>query len=215
MTWNTNAQAALLNRVPMIRRWLFWATPKNRATGAVETIAIWDGDDHEYFSPAGSSRLYLGAAGLFSVSPLVTASGTMIQTQEVTLSGITPASEQLIRGYEARLAPCDLYLALFDPATSELIGMSRRFVGVIDGAPIATGAANSGSTATIKMVSTARNGTRKAASKKSDEQQRLRQGDRFRRYGDVSGVADDWWGSNKGGTAPTTVSGLISKATGK
>lgn len=199
MTWNANAQAALLNRVPLIRRWMFWASARNRTTNAVETIGIWDGDDHEYFSPAGAARLYLGAGGLFEVSPLINVVGTTIQTQEVTLSGINPAAEQLIRGYSPRLAPCDLYLALFDPATMDLIDTERQFNGVIDGAPIMTNAAGEGTTATIRMVSAARNGTRRAAAKKSDEQQRLRSGDRFRQYGDVSGVADDWWGARKGG----------------
>ena len=89
------------------------------------------------------------------------------------------------------------------------------FNGVIDGAPIMTGAANSSTTATIRMVSAARNGTRKAASKKSDEQQRLRQGDRFRRYGDVSGVADDWWGAMNPGTTNDSKKSMIDRVTGR
>jgi hypothetical protein len=212
MIWNLNAQAALLNRAPLIRRWLFWASARNRATNEIETIGIWDGDDHENFSPAGVNRLYLGAGGLFEVSPLIHSVGTTIQTQDVKLSGISQAAEQLIRGYEPRLAPCDLYLALFDPASLDLIGMSRMFNGVIDGAPIMTGAANQGSTATIRMVSAARNGTRKAAAKKSDEQQRQRKGDRFRRYADVSGTSDDWWGAMNPGSSNKSNKSPIDKA---
>lgn len=48
------------------------------------------------------------------------------------------------------------------------------------------------------MVSVATSLTRSLALKKSDEAQKRRSGDRFRRYSDVSGAVDVWWGEERG-----------------
>ena len=49
------------------------------------------------------------------------------------------------------------------------------------------------------MASQTRDLTRGLALKKSDESQKLRAGDRFRRYADVSGVPKTWWGQRPRG----------------
>ena len=49
----------------------------------------------------------------------------------------------------------------------------------------------------LEVVSETRVLTRGLALKKSDESQRTRGGDRFRRYGDISGAVPVYWGEKR------------------
>jgi hypothetical protein len=72
-----------------------------------------------------------------------------------------------------------------------------RFDGQVNGAPIDTPAVGGEGGVKLSVVSHTRVLTRTNAAKKSDETQKLRSGDRFRRYSAVAGQWDYWWGEAK------------------
>ena len=100
-------------------------------------------------------------------------------------------------------------------ASSRIADIAREESGVpiverIDEAQITTPAIGGQGSATITVDSSARALTRTLPICKSDAQQRLRTGDRFRRHVDVSGSVDVVWGARRGkvggggGPGPTT-----------
>lgn len=213
MSFPIPAQSALLARQGINARWMIYMVARARDGAGSQALGIWDAAYDAELAPEGDARLYLGTPGLFDVKPITYATGTQIRSQSVTMSIGNPAVETIIRGFDVRFAPVELHLAIYDGPGVNLLGISRRFKGTIDGAPISFGASGGGATATFKMVSTSRNGTQNAAARKSDEQQSLRQSDSFRQYAAVSAVVADWWGSKQ--ENKKTFKQLYSKATGK
>lgn len=176
-------------------RILFWASAKNRGTGATETIGIWNGDQDRAFTIGGASRTYVGAGGLIQIEPMVYGTGLQIRTQQVAFSPLDAEVIDLIRTFEPRLAPVELHRALFDPLTGDLIEEPHRiFKGEIDDLTIGTPEVNGTATCSLTLVTTARTLTKTLAAKRSDAVQRQRSSDRFLRYADVSGAVDVFWG---------------------
>jgi len=130
--------------------------------------------------------------------------GLVVRMQRLTLSPLSPEVAQMLRGYDPRLAPVEIHRALFYPESRELVAEPRRvFKGWIDQAPITTPAIGGAAMAEVSLASAARALTIPLAAKKSDETQRRRGGDRFRRYADVSGQVEVWWGEARANPTPT------------
>lgn len=175
-------------------RWLLWVAAKNFTTLTDASVGLWNGDDDLTFTIDGSPRVYNGALGRFDVEPLVYATGTDIRSQRITLSVNTPEVEDVFRGFIVKGAAVELHLALMDPLSGALIDVDRKFKGFLNRAPISTPAIGSGGgTIALEMVSSMRLLTRTIAVKKTDQSQRLRSSDRFRRYGAIGvQVTTDW-----------------------
>ncbi len=181
-------------RGPVAPRWLLWIGAKNFGTLTDASIGLWNGEDDLTFTIGGSPRVYNGALGKFEVEPLVYAKGTDIRSQRITLSANTPEVEDTVRGYVVKGAAVELHLALMDPLSGLLIDIDRKFKGFLNRAPISTPALGSGgSTVSLEIVSSMRLLTRTLAVKKTDQSQKLRSGDRFRRYGAVAAEVDTDW----------------------
>lgn len=193
MSWNAAAQALLAARDPFAVRWLLWLRPKDRATGAQVGYGISTHDDDATFTVEGEARTYQGMPGNIQMPPIVYRPGARVQTMEVPLVGIGPDTDQILRVYDPKLAPIDIHCALFD-GDMNLIDIDRKFRGIVNGSPIETPPVNGISSATLRLVSSARRGTMTMAAKKSHQAQKLRQGDEFRQYGSAGRVASDWWG---------------------
>lgn len=193
-----------------------WVEAKNRSTGALETMGLCQLDDTvtqtvisgQTLGPV--TRVYHGIGGNLKVPPIQLTTDLTIRRVRIGLSQISEAAQQLIRGYETRRAPVEIHLGYCDPETSQLIAPPRPiFVGFINGNPVTTPSANNEGGIDVECVSHVRRLTFTNPAKRSDEQQRLRQGDRFRRYTDVAGgwVANISWGEeggkNSGGSATT------------
>ncbi|PKP67336.1 MAG: hypothetical protein CVT86_01935, partial [Alphaproteobacteria bacterium HGW-Alphaproteobacteria-8] len=102
------------------------------------------------------------------------------------------------RGYDARLAPVEIHRAFFAPASGELIEAPHRvFKGWIDAISLPTPEVGGQGAVEVTLASSARALTRPLALKKSDESQRRRSDDRLRRYTDISGSVDVYWGEAK------------------
>ena len=95
-------------------------------------------------------------------------------------------------------ARVELHRALFDPATWNLVSTPHLvFAGRVDGAAVDDAAAGGEGGLSVEMISSAIDLTRTNPAMESDAQQRLRDGDRFRRYGDTAAQIETWWGQSR------------------
>lgn len=172
---------------------LLWIEAVNRDTQLPETMGLWTGADNQTFTIDGQQREYFGAGAVLDVPSIISITGFNVQTQSASLAILTPEVEQLILGYDARQAPVEIHIARFDPETNVLLGTDRVFRGWLDKAPISSGQKGGTAGLGISLASNGRVLTRKSNLKKSDESQRLRNGDRFFRYADVSGSVKVYW----------------------
>ena len=194
-TYDPATLAALQTRSGVVPRHLIWVSAQNRITGLPEEGGIWSGAQNRVFTINGTPRLYVGGGGLVNIDALTTEIGLAVRIQRLTLSPMAPEVEALIREYEARLAPVEIHRALFGPASDDLIAEPHRvFRGWIDEAPDEKGALEGEGKVTLSLASASRALTKGLALKRSDEGQRLRGDDRFRRYADVSGSVPVYWG---------------------
>lgn len=181
----------------IVPRWLVWLSARNTATGQVETVGFWTGDDDADFEIDGEERRYHGAGSLISIGDMTYTAGGEVQMQRLTLAILAPEVEQAIRQYDPRLQPAEIHLALFDPDTGALIGTARAFRGWIEEAPIRRAAKGdqATSTCTVTLASSARAGTKTLGLKKSAQSQRRRLStDRGRDYADIAGQVNVQWG---------------------
>lgn len=185
---------------------LLWIEAKNRNTGGVEAIGFWTGDDDRVFTIGGVARTYLACGNALEVPPIVQRAGYVVQTQRVSLTGISPEAVTALRVYDARFAPVEIRRAVFDPQTLDLVAEPHvMFLGSIDEVSLPTPAKGGSSRADLSLVSSARSGTQTLALRRSDEALRVRApADGFRRYIAVSNAVPVWWGELRAGqtTAP-------------
>lgn len=177
---------------------LVWVTARNRSTGAAETLGLWTGPYDRDFMVDGYTRTYQGVGAILGIDAIVMQTGLVVRMQRVTLSTFSAGVQQLIMGYDAGLAPCQIHRALFDTETGNLIAPPRRiWKGYLDKAPMPVAALGSSSGAEIQLASAARALTRGLTLTKSDAAQSLRGGDRIRRYQDVTGKVTVAWGERR------------------
>lgn len=178
----------------VVPRWLYTIHARNRATGLVETACFWSGEDEAEFMIGGEPQIFVGAGALIGFGNLTYNIGGTIDMQRVTMSMLAPEVEAAISVYDLRLAPVEIHLALLDPETGALVGISRAFVGKVE-EPQIKDAARGGNSLTLSLAPSARAGTRTLAAKKSAASQRLRLAtDRGRDYADIARVVDIAWG---------------------
>lgn len=201
LSYPSAVAAALAARGGIRARVLVWLTAKNRTTGAVETIGIWNGDDHRTITIRGSDRLYHGAGALLDVGQITRETGLTVRTLDVSMSPIAPEVQVALRGYEPRLAPAEVHHAFFDLATDDLLAEPTRvWKGWIDAVSIQTPEEGGEASCTVSIASNAMILTRKAPVKKSDESQRRRDpDDAFFKYADISGQTRIVWGTEDEG----------------
>lgn len=193
--------AALQNRTERMMRVLVWVTARNRTSGLPEQIGLWNGGYDRSFTINGVARTYVGAGALMQIPPLVYQVGLAVRMHRLTMSPIDQAVANLVRGYDTRLGPIEIHRAVFDPNTTLLVSEPHRlFKGIVDEMEETRGA-NGEIRLECTVASSSRYLTRTLTLKRSDESQKLRTGDRFLRYADVSGEVDVYWGENREGSA--------------
>ena len=200
---------------------LLWIAAKNRATGEIETIGIWSGDDHRVFTINSVGRTYFAAGSLLDIGDVISEIGYDVRSLDVTLSSVSNEVIVATSSYDARLAPAEVHIAEFDTETNQLIevDLERVWKGWVDEAPSVTanqddnGQPAGDSTLTLPLVSAARGLTKTLTQKFSDPSQRLRNpADGFFKYADVVS-ADVWWGQNRI-TSPAAKSRVVNPARG-
>jgi hypothetical protein len=136
-----------------------------------------------------------------------------IRSVDITLPQIDTVTQSLVRTYDVRNAPMQLYRGYFDPATRALVATAKaRFVGYIDGAPIITPKEGSEGQITLTCVSTTRELARVSSEVRSHGAQQARTANADFFYLDTA-VVGDWdiaWGTaNQVKASPTVVSGSV------
>ncbi|WP_025030394.1 hypothetical protein [Nitratireductor aquibiodomus] len=202
---DTATAAELQARDGLIFRDLVWITAKNRSNGAPETIGLWTGREHTDIAViAGATgapvtRTYYGMGGLLNVPPIPLVSDLTVRRVTLVFSQLDPAIEQAVRGYDPRNGQVEIHRLYLNRETRMPIAPAvPRFLGFINGTPINTPKANSEGSIRLEIVSHTRILTRKVPSRKSDEYQRQRQGDRFYKYTDVANQWELAWGEESG-----------------
>lgn len=188
-------QADLAKRTATNAQAFLWLSGKNRSTGAVETLGLWTGDDHQQFTISGASRLYYGAGTIISVAPVRAGVGLKVQHHRITLPPVVPEVREALRGYEMRQAGVELHVWPFD-AAGRPIGNARRMVkGTLAEAPESLGADGGESKITLVVASAARRLTFALPLVKSNAALKERDAtDRGREYSDVAGEWTVPWG---------------------
>lgn len=203
------AEIAAIAARTVVARDLLWVTPKNRSTGADHPLGFWNDVMTVIMSVkdgrtgATVSREFRGVAAALQVGKIQLTSDITIRSVDIELPHLDEIVGALVRTYDARNAPMQLYRGYFDPVMRAMVATAKpRFVGYVDGSPIVIPKEGGEGSVTLKCVSTTRELTRTNAEVRSHESQLARApGDDF--YKDV-GVVGDWdiaWGVARGKTA--------------
>lgn len=190
--------AVLESRAGVVARTLLWVEARNRATGATETLGLWNGPDAQVFTIGGESRVYHGPA-LPDIAPIRGGVGLEVRQVRIEAAHLSAEVQQVIRGFDPRLAPVEIHQAVFSLETNALVAPPRRiFKGQIDTAPIFTAQVGGRGRAEIVLASAARGLTRTLALFKSDADQRARNPeDRFGEFGPSAGLKTVFWGEKE------------------
>lgn len=194
--------AYLAARGPVSARALIWVRARNRTTGAEVPFGLWTGDDARPFTIAGGSRTYLGGSRVLKLEPMVFRTGLTVQTWTFSLSGVDPDVAAMLQTHDPRMAPVEVHRAVFAHDTAELLEEPHRvFKGQIDEVAWPRPALGGEASIEVRCVSSSVALTRTLTLRKSDESQRLRSGDRGRRYAALAGKVATWWGQKPEGGA--------------
>lgn len=188
----------------LVPRQLLYITAKEIATGDPAEIGYWTGDEDISVTVVSGitgsmvTRTYYGGVNLkLPVVPRV--SDLTIQTLAIDISAIAPVVQESLRGYDLRLARCEIHDALLDIKSRKFISNPHiSFLGEIDGAPINTGSVGQASMSKLKTVSDAISMLTRVNPKKSSYQAQKRRNDDY--FGKYSSTIKTWripWGQKK------------------
>ena len=202
MPYDSSTLAALASGQVVIRDML---TVKGKTLGgSAATFAYWTGEDNVSVNvpPAdgGSleSRNFVGGGTLLTVPPIVDAIGIEAHGFSFGLDHISETAGHpldMVFGNNVLVARVEFHRAIYDADTWGLVSDPiLMFEGRVDGASIEDAPAGSEGGLTLDVMSNAIDLTKTNPAMESDEQQRLRSDDRFRRYGDTAAQVQVWWG---------------------
>jgi hypothetical protein len=202
MSYDVDTIAALESGAIVVRDIL---TIKGKTLGgSAAEFVYWTGEDNVAINvvPAGEttpvSRNAVGGGTLLDVPQIIDAIGLEARGVSFGLDHISDAAGRpmdMVYGNNVRVARVELHRGIFDPATWYLVAAPHiMFAGRVDGAAVNDAAAGGEGGLSLEAISSAIDLTRTNPAMESDEQQRRRDGDRFRRYGDTAGQVQTWWG---------------------
>ena len=169
--------------------WFFWVVGRDRDTGADAPIGFWSGDGDITLTLAEAdgttvSRTYIGGCNLTLPDGIPYVADLTDNPVKVTLSQIAEAAQLMNRGYDVRLAYCEIHATTRTggalTSTPEL-----QWVGIVDEAPISTPAvgASGGISLSIRSEVMSMMTATNPAKSSSVQQQTRRAGDLFCKYG--------------------------------
>jgi hypothetical protein len=180
----------------IVARHLIWVIAKNRSTGLDETMGLWNGEYDTQFTISSEVRDYIGAGALLAFEPIRSGIGLDVQIHEFSLSGISSDVQQLVRGYDTRLAKVEVHRAVYDLDTNALVSEPMRILkGWVNEINFQTGAEGQESSVTLSVANASRALTRTLSAFRSDAAQKAQYpNDRFREYTDISYSVEVKWG---------------------
>ena len=185
----------------VIVRLAIWIEARNRATGSIEEIGCWNGDENAPIAVIRGrdgvtvTRDYYGGAPL-EIGDIVRSSDLTVQTLSIDLSQLADAVRLAVRTHDVARAPMEIHEIIMSPVTGRPLAPDLpAFHGIIDGAPIKTPRVGGTGKTTLNCVSEMmalldRGNPEKA----SYEAQKLRAGDEWNLY---AGTVESWqisWG---------------------
>ncbi|NEI70951.1 hypothetical protein GR212_15310 [Rhizobium lusitanum] len=185
----------------IIPRTFVWFIAKTIASGAPVTLGLWTGDDDINVSVTSGTtglpeaRTYYGAMNL-DTGDTPRVSDMTAQTISLEMSQIADIAQQLVRGYDLRLAKVEIHEMTINPSTGALSATpSIAFLGQVDGAPIDTPSIGQDGKITVNVISDAISMLNRTNPQKSSyEGQKRRSNDQFGKY---SSTVKNWsipWG---------------------
>lgn len=177
------------------------------AGGAQRQFVYWTGEDDIALNviPAGEtapvSRNAIGGGTLREIPAIVDAIGVEARSVSIGLDHISAAAGSpmdMVFGNNVRVARVEMHRAFFDPATWNLVSTPVLiFAGRVDGASVDDAAAGGEGGLSLEAIGSAIDLSKTNPAMESDEQQKRRGGDRFRRWGDSAATVETWWGQAK------------------
>lgn len=166
----------------------FWTGPDNVTLNVVSAI---DGETE--------SRNYIGGGALVDVPAIVDGVGLDARSHEFGLNPLHSSILDMVNGNNIRVAVVELHRGIRNPDTWALVADPLPyFLGRVDGLSHDVGAADGDTPAearmTLMVIGNMIDLTKVSTALKSDEQQKLRSGDRIRRYADAAGSYPVAWG---------------------
>lgn len=203
--YDAPTQAALASGALVLRDFL---TVSGRTLGgAAKAFAYWTGEDNvtAQVLPLGAmtpvSSNFIGGGTLLDVPPIIDAIGLDARSLSLGLDHIDTAPDSpmdMVYGHNVRVARVELHRGVFDANTWELVSTPHLvFAGRVDGASVDDAVPDSVGGLSLEVIPSSIDLTRTNPAMESDEQQRLRSGDRIRRHGDTAGQVETWWGMAK------------------
>lgn len=208
---DTPTMEAISSKKGIAPAYFLWIAGKNRSSGSVETMGLWNGWDavdavvRDPDTRVGVTRPYQAGGSIVNWPSIPLTTGLEVRTIRIRLSQINDAVQIAVRGYDPKHAPVQLHMGFMDLDTMLLVAPAVPvFIGRVNGTPISTPKAGEEGSIELSCVSDTRELTRTNPLKRSDEMQKRRivsgVPDRFRRYSDVAGgwLQNIHWGEVNG-----------------
>ena len=200
------ANVAALQERRLVARDFLWIVARNRLTGELVPDGMWSdyGDvSAQVINPntgIAETREFYGSGTLVQISDIPLVQNLTVQNITISMSQIVDHVQQLVREYDIRQAPVEIYRGLFDPDTRQMVAPAEcRFVGFADNLVITTPSENEEGAAVLTCVSHTQEMTRANAETRSNETQVLRNAtDAFYKDAATTITWKVWWGSQKG-----------------
>jgi len=144
-----------------------------------------------------SHTFYGDNAPLIGMDRIPLKIGLEVATTQVLLNPLHPVVELMARGHNLRNAAVQIHRGWLSLESQLLVAPPRpRRLGQVNGAPITTAAAGEQSRLVLKVVSGTRELTELNPTRRSDESQKRRNGDRARKYNGTAHLWQSRWGES-------------------
>lgn len=175
--------------------YFLYVQAKDRDTGAVHPVGVWSGDEDitiNVEAPDGTtvSRTYYGGCNLDIPDGIPYVADLTDNPVQVSISQIADTDQILVRGYDVRLAYCEIHVTTWTGGALTS-APQLQWVGIIDEAPISTPAAGSDGSIEFSIrseIMSQLTATNPAKSSDSHQKRRLST-DQFSKY---AGTVKSW-----------------------
>lgn len=190
----------------LVARDFLWVTVRNRSNNAPVQFGYWSdigNVDVEVIDPntnTPETRTFEGAGTLILIDDIPQVANLQVQTIRIKFNQINDSVNTLIRTYDMRQAPVQIFRGMYDPETMQMVAPAvPRFLGFIDTIEWDTPEANDEGGVYANCVSHTQEMTRSNPDTRSDASQRLRNADdEFYKDTSTAGDWEIWWGTRKG-----------------
>lgn len=205
---------AALQAGHLVARDFIWFVVRSRVDGSAVTVGYWSdlgSISADIINPdtgGTTTRTWLGASTLISISDIPLTTGLTVQTIQITLAQAADSVNTLLRTYDCKQGRVEIYRGLFDPLTRVMVAPAvPRFVGFIDSAPVTTPKEGESGDVTLSCTSNTQEMVRANSDTRSDASQRVRSAsDNFYQDTAVVGSWQLFWGKASGVVAAPTIS---------